>query len=79
MIDAVLISWSFGGGGRILFDSYLYSGCMCYYSCRKQLLPVLSERVEEDRKKTYSYRKELFSVSCSLQKIEITTLEFFYS
>lgn len=78
MIDAVLISWSFGGG--ILFDSYLYSGCMCYYSvCRKQLLPVLLERVEEDRKKTYSYRKELFSGSCSLQKIEITTLEYFYS
>lgn len=77
MIDAVLIWQSFGA---ILFDSYSYSGCICYYSvCRKELLLILLETVKEGRRKTYSYRKELFSVSCSLQKIKITTLEYFYS
>lgn len=77
MIDAVLIWQSFGG---ILFDSYPHSRYICYYSvCRKELLPVLSETVKEGRRKTYSYRKELFSVSCSLQKIEIAILEYFYS
>lgn len=77
MIDAVLTWQSFGG---ILFDSHPYSGSICYYSvCRKELLLVLPETVKEGRRKTYSYRKELFNVSCSLQKIEIATLEYFYS
>lgn len=26
-----------------------------------------------------SYKKEHFSISCSLQKVEITVLEYFYS
>lgn len=65
--------------GRVLFDSYLYAGCICYYSvCRKKLLPVLLETVKEDKRKTF-LQKAAFSVSCSLQKTEIATLEYFYS
>lgn len=71
-----LIWWSFR---VILFDSYLYSGCICYCSvCRKELLIVHLETVK-GRRKTCSCRKELFSVSCSLQKIKINGIKYFYS
>lgn len=62
----------------ILFDSYWYFGCIYYSICRKELLPVLLEMVREGWRKIYSCRKELASVSYSLQKVEITTLEYFY-